>query len=422
MDIIAATRPVTRDVRYTLALVLAGGRGKRLRGLTRWRVKPAVPFGGKYRIIDFALSNCINSGLRRIGVLTQYKSQSLIRHLSRGWGLLHPELGEFIEILPAQQRLAEKWYSGTADAIYQNLDIIRRYNPEFVLVLAGDHIYKMDYGQLVSFHSERGGAATVVCNTVPLEDAKRFGVMSVDEDLRITAFKEKPKKPTASPDDPAQALVSMGIYVFNAGYLFDRLVEDAKDAKSHHDFGRDIIPRAVAEDHVFAYPFDRMESELGTYWRDVGTVDSYYEANMELIGVTPELNLYDQSWPIRTTIGQYPPAKFVFNDPDRTGHAVDSLVGEGSIISGAYIESSLISKHVRIEDHTTIEKSVILPEVDVGSNCKLRRAIVEKGCILPAGTVAGFDREQDEKRFDVSPGGVTLISPDSLGQELHRVH
>ena len=350
---------IDTDIKYTLALVLAGGRGTRLQDLTRWRVKPAVPFGGEYRIIDFALSSCINSGIRKIGVLTQYKSQSLIRHIIHGWGVLHAELGEFIEILPAQQRIAEKWYSGTADAIYQNIDIIRRYNPDFVLVLAGDHIYKMNYSSIISQHRMRKADLTISCLEIPLERANAFGVMQVDHEQRVVGFEEKPETPSPIPGQPDRALASMGIYVFDTPFLFEQLIRDADDANSSHDFGKDIIPSLIQTHHVYAYPFQSVGG--GQYWRDVGTVDSYWQTNMELVDIAPELNLYDRRWPIRTNSRQYPPAKYVFNEAQRRGYAVDSLVTNGSIISGGYVENSLLSYDVRVEEQAEIRQSVVLP-------------------------------------------------------------
>jgi glucose-1-phosphate adenylyltransferase len=415
------TRPLSRDVRYTLALILAGGRGERLHGLTKWRVKPAVPFGGKYRIIDFALSNCLNSGIRQIAVLTQYKSQSLIRHIARGWGFLQPELGEFVEVLPAQQRLAEKWYSGTADAVYQNIDIVRRYNPEFILVLAGDHVYRMDYAALIAFHREHRADMTVACYRVPAETAPRYGVMGAGEDYSVRSFYEKPECPEVLPEDPSKALVSMGIYVFAAEYLFEKLLLDAETDGSNHDFGADLIPRAVVQDDVCAYPFNVLDPEFGSYWRDIGTVDSYWEASMDLVGVRPELNLYDHSWPIRTAVDQLAPAKFVFSDPDRTGSAVDSLVSEGCIISGGHVARSLISTNVRIEEATSVEESVVLPDVVIGSGCRIRKAIIDKGCIIPSGTEIGIDPSRDWSHLYVSPGGVGVVTPEALGTPVHRV-
>ena len=401
---------IHHDVKNTLALILAGGRGSRLKDLTKWRVKPAVPFGGKFRIIDFPLSNCINSGIRQIGVLTQYKSQSLIRHITRGWNVLHPALGEFIEILPAQQRVGEKWYSGTADAVYQNLDIIQRYNPEYVVILAGDHIYKMDYGPMISYHRMRGADLTIGCIEVSVEDATRFGVMQISEDYQVRGFQEKPEFPMSIPGRPGQALGSMGIYVFNTKSLAQYLTRDAHDEFSAHDFGRNIIPGLIETANVVAYPFKSVDGD--TYWRDVGTVDSYWEANMDLVDVTPELNLYDRTWPIRTNSRQFPPAKFVFNNEKRRGMAVDSMVAHGAVVSGGYVERSLLSYNVRVESHAEIKESVILPNVEIGAGCKIRRAVIDKGTVIPPNTTIGEQRAEDEQYFYVSPGGVTLVTPE----------
>ena len=421
MALIDVQRNISRDIKYTLALVLAGGRGTRLQGLTKWRVKPAVPFGGTFRIIDFPLSNCINSGIRKIGVLTQYKSQSLIRHIVHGWGLLHAELGEFIDIMPAQQRIAEQWYRGTADAVYQNIDIIRRYHPEYVLILAGDHIYKMDYGPMIGFHRSNQADLTIGCFEVPLREASRFGIMAVDESRRIVRFEEKPDRPTPMPGSEDQALASMGIYIFNTGFLFDQLIKDADDQTSEHDFGKNIIPPLIDTHKVFAYPFQGGGGNGSMYWRDVGTVDSYWQANMELVSLSPELNLYDGDWPIRTALRQYPSAKFVLNDEGRRGMAIDSMVSPGCIVSGGYVEDSLLFTNVRIEEHARIHRSVILPNVVVGPRCQINRAVIDKECIIPEGSIIGLDHKQDRERFYVSPENVVLVTPDMLGQLIHRV-
>ena len=360
----------------------------------------------------------MNSGIRKIGILTQYKSQSLIRHVMQGWGLLHAELGEFIEILPAQQRLAEKWYSGTADAIYQNIDIIQRYNPEYVLVLAGDHIYKMDYGLMISNHRLNKADLTISCLEIPIDQANRFGVMQVDQTRRVMGFEEKPEHPAAMPGNPDRALVSMGIYVFNTNFLFEKLVEDANDDRSSHDFGKDIIPSLIDDYRVFAYPFQGVGETK--YWRDVGTVDSFWQANMELVSVTPELNLYDRRWPIRTNIRQYPPAKFVFNEERRRGLAVDSLVANGAIVSGGYVEESLLFHNVRVEDNAEVRQSVILPNAVIGRDCRINGAIVEKGSIVPPGTIIGEHLAEDKERFSVSPGGIVLVTPEMFGQHWYR--
>lgn len=414
-------RFVSRLTRDTLALILAGGRGTRLKQLTTWRVKPAVPFGGKFRIIDFPLSNCINSGIRRIGVVTQYKSHSLIRHIQKGWGYFRGEFDEFIELLPAQQRLQESWYSGTADAVYQNIDIIRTHNPEYVLLLAGDHIYKMDYGAMLAAHAESEADMTIGCLEVPLDQAKAFGVMSVDESGRIIDFNEKPENPESTPNCDDVALASMGIYIFNTRFLYEQLIRDADDPSSSHDFGKDIIPAVIENYRIFSYSFRDVQSDSQGYWRDVGTVDAFWSANMELIEVTPELNLYDKLWPIWTYQEQLPPAKFVFDDEGRRGQAIDSMVSGGCLISGATVRRSLLFSNVHVHSYSEVDESVILPDVDVGENCRIRKAIIDKGCKIPAGTVIGEDPISDAERFHVSEAGVVLVVPEMLGQELHYV-
>jgi glucose-1-phosphate adenylyltransferase len=402
----------------TYAVVLAGGRGSRLKQLTENHSKPAVPFGGNLRIIDFPLSNCINSGIRRVGVVTQYKAQSLIRHIQRGWGFLETNLGEFIEALPAQQRMEESWYTGTADAVYQNLDFIRQCAPEYVLVLGGDHVYKMNYGRMIADHITSRADVTVCCIVVPINDASQFGIMAVDSDQRVTGFAEKPKHPQAIPGEPSRALASMGIYVFNAAFLYEHLARDAKVPASCHDFGKDLIPFMVDRHRVFAHRFaDSCVNVAGetAYWRDVGTVDAFWEANLELTKVTPGLNLYDANWPIWSLQQQLPPAKFVFNDDGRRGHALDSLISSGCIISGAEIQRSLLSTNVRVLEHSIIEDSVILPDVEIGRCVTLRRVVVDKGCKLPDGFSAGVDMERDRRYFHVTPRGITLVSADMPG-------
>lgn len=421
MEFVGIQRNISRDVKRTLALILAGGRGTRLKGLTTWRVKPAVPFGGQFRIIDFPLSNCINSGIRKIGVLTQYKSQSLIRHIVRGWNLLHSELGEFIEILPAQQRITDRWYRGTADAVYQNIDIIRRYQPEYVLLLAGDHIYKMDYGPMIGYHRRLGADLTVGCIKVPVSESERFGIMSVDSDRRIVRFREKPELYPSGSNGKEHVMASMGIYVFNAAFLYEQLIKDADDHQSDHDFGKDLIPSLIDTHSVYAYPFVGVNEQEKAYWRDVGTIDSYWQANMELVGVSPVLNLYDQDWPVHTALRQYPPAKFVFNDDGRRGMAVDSMVSVGCVISGAHVENSLLFTNVRVEDYSTVEDSVLLPNVTIGPRCRIRKAIIDKECYIPEGTIIGIDACEDREHYYVSPDGVTLVTPEMLGQMIHRV-
>jgi len=412
---------VQHRTRSTLALILAGGRGSRLEHLTLWRAKPAVPFGGKFRIIDFPLSNCINSDIRRVAVLTQYKAHSLIGHIQRGWGFLRGEFGEFIELMPAQQRIETSWYAGTADAIYQNLDIIRGHKPQYVLILAGDHIYKMDYGPMIAAHVEHGADMTVGCIEVPVERAKAFGVMTAAADGRVVRFAEKPEHPEPLPGQPHLALASMGIYVFNALFLYEQLIKDAGMPHSSHDFGKDIIPTIINKYHVHAYPFHQDGSNKSAYWRDVGTVDAYWEANLELIGVTPELNLYDEDWPIWTYQAQLPPAKFVFDDDNRRGMAVDSMVSGGCIISGGTVRHSLLFSNVTVHSYSSVVDSVILPDVVVGCNCRLRKVVVEKGCVIPDGTVIGEDPVEDAKRFHITPGGVVLVTPEMLGQIIHHV-
>ena len=418
-------RFVSSITKSTYAMILAGGRGSRLHQLTDWRAKPAVPFGGKFRIIDFVLSNCVNSGIRRIGVATQYKSHSLIQHIQRGWSFLNGQFGEFIDVLPAQQRIEEMWYRGTADAVFQNLDIMRATNPDYVLILAGDHVYKMDYGKLLAFHVEKQADMTVACIEVPIKDASGFGVMGVDRESRVVNFNEKPDHPTPIPGNPDLALASMGVYVFNTNFLYEQLVRDADDKNSSHDFGKDIIPHLVSANYrVFAQSFEESCVNLNgevPYWRDVGTIDAYWEANMELTKVTPALNMYDQEWPIWTYQEQLPPAKFVFDDTTRRGMAVDSLVSGGCIISGACVRNSLLFSNVHVHSYSNVEDSVILPNVKVSRNVTLKRVVVDKGCVIPEGLTAGINREEDARRFFVSENGITLITPDMLGQEVHRV-
>ena len=414
-------RFVSRLTRNTFALILAGGRGSRLKQLTEWRSKPAVPFGGKFRIIDFPLSNCVNSGIRQIAVVTQYKSHSLIVHVQQGWSFLRAEFGEFVELLPAQQRIKESWYTGTADAVYQNLDIIRRHDPEHILILAGDHIYKMDYGAMLAYHEKKKADMTVACLEVDLEKAKAFGVMSVNEDSQVVEFNEKPSSPKAIPDKPGAALASMGVYIFNAKFLYEQLIKDADSPESSRDFGHDMIPGMIEKCRVFAYPFRDEKTGKQAYWRDVGTVDSFWESNLELIGITPELNLYDTEWPIWTYQAQQPPAKFVFDDDERRGMAVDSMVSGGCIISGATVRHSLLFSNVNVHSYSEVENAVVLPDVVIERHCRLKNVIIDKGCIVPEGTVVGEDLEEDAKKFYVSPKGIVLITPEMLGQEIHYV-
>lgn len=417
---INSTRFISNLTKNCVALILAGGRGSRLRDLTSHRAKPAVPFGGKFRIIDFPLSNCINSGIRRVGVVTQYKSHSLMRHIQRGWGFLRGEFNEYVDLLPAsQQRDTEDWYKGTADAVFQNLDILRVSQAEFVVILAGDHIYKMDYGQMLACHVRNNADMTVACISVPLDEAKGFGVMAVDADDRIIEFAEKPAKPKHMPGDETQALASMGIYVFNAGFLYDQLIRDAEDATSTHDFGGDMIPYLISRARVYAHRF--ADSCVGArndmhYWRDVGTVDAYWQANMELTRVIPELNMYDNLWPIWTYQEQLPPAKFVFNDDDRMGKATDSLVSGGCLISGSCITSSVLFSNVRVHSYCNIEGAVILPNVVVNRHAKLKNVVIDKDVHVPEGIEIGFDPVADKKRFFVSEKGTVLVTREMLGQ------
>lgn len=408
--------------RKTIALILAGGRGSRLMNMTDWRAKPAVPFGGKFRIIDFPLSNCVNSGIRKIGVLTQYKAHSLILHIQQGWGFLRGEFGEYVELMPAQQRHDEdSWYKGTADAVFQNIDILRSRKPEHILILAGDHIYKMDYAAMLADHVKQNADLTIGCLEVSLEEATAFGVMDVDSNRRVKAFVEKPEKPPVMPGRTDTALASMGIYIFNARFLFEQLLKDADTKNSTHDFGKDIIPSVIDKYLVNAYPFLDLQSGEQSYWRDVGTIDAYWSANMELIGVKPDMNLYDSSWPIWTYQEQTPPAKFVFDEEERRGLAVDSMLSGGCIISGAKVRHSLLFSNVRVNSYTTLEDCIVLPQVNIGRHCRITKAIIEKGCEIPEGTIIGEDRAEDERRFHVSPGGVVLVTPDMLGQKLHFV-
>jgi glucose-1-phosphate adenylyltransferase len=409
---------LTRD---TMALILAGGRGSRLKQLTYWRAKPAVPFGGKFRIIDFPLSNCVNSGVRRIGVITQYKAHSLILHIQQGWGHLRGQFGEFVELLPAQQRVETSWYQGTADAVYQNLDILRNHDPSYVLVLAGDHIYKMDYGPMLAYHVDKQADMTIGCIEVPLDKAREFGVIGINESGRIHSFTEKPDEPEPMPGQTDTALASMGIYIFNRDFLFEQLIKDADNTNSTHDFGHDLIPSVINKYKVYAYSFRDPETGEHAFWRDVGTIDAFWEANLELIGVTPELNLYDTEWPIWTHQEQLPPAKFVFDDDDRRGMAVDSMVSGGCIISGAVIKHSLLFSNVTVHSHSRVESSVILPDVSIGEHCQIHCAVIDKGCEIPDHTVIGVNRDDDAARFHISPNGIILVTPEMLGQEMHHV-
>ncbi|MDB5814527.1 MAG: glucose-phosphate adenylyltransferase [Rhodocyclales bacterium] len=402
----------------TVALVLAGGRGSRLKNLTDRRAKPAVYFGGKFRIVDFALSNCLNSGIRRIGVITQYKSHSLLRHLQRGWAFLKPEMNEFIDLLPAQQRTEdESWYRGTADAVYQNQDILASYRADYILVLAGDHIYKMNYALMIADHVAKGRECTVGCIAVPRAQASDFGVMAVDENSNIVDFVEKPANPPPMPDNPDMSLASMGIYVFNARFLYKELERDLADPNSSHDFGKDIIPRAVKNGMAAAHPFAlsciRNRSGEQPYWRDVGTIDAYWDANIDLTATEPQLNMYDTRWPIWSYQAQLPPAKFVHNEPGRRGMAIESLVSGGCIVSGEVVRSLLFNT-VRVHSHSVVNWSVLLPSVQVGRGARLTRTVIDRDCVIPDGMVIGEDAELDAKRFYRTESGITLVTRDML--------
>jgi glucose-1-phosphate adenylyltransferase len=398
-----------------LTVILAGGRGSRLEPLTRDRAKPAVPFGGQYRIIDFTLSNCINSNLRRVLVMTQYKARSLDRHIRQGWSFLSPELGESIEVLPPQQRIAEHWYGGTADAIYQNIYSIEKEERPYTLVLAGDHIYKMDYSDMIRTHIERNADLTIGCIPIPLSECRHFGIMEIDADFRVCGFDEKPAQTHSMPGDLEHCLGSMGIYVFNSRSMFELLLDDAADPKSQHDFGKNIIPSIINTHRVFAHPFQDRNRKKEPYWRDVGTLDAFYQANMDLVEITPVLNLYDQEWPIRTFQAQFPPPKFVFHSDGppgmaRRGEAIESMVSPGCIISGGHVRRSILSPNVRVNSYAIVENSILFEGVNIGRHCHIRRAIIDKDVQIPAGTHIGFDRDLDQRRgFTFSDQGVVVI-------------
>ncbi|WP_082634045.1 glucose-1-phosphate adenylyltransferase [Candidatus Nitrospira inopinata] len=399
-------------------MILAGGKGERLYPLTEQRAKPAVPFGGKYRIIDFTLSNCLNSGLRKIVVLIQYKSHSLDRHIRMGWNVLNAELGEYIASVPPQQRISEDWYKGTADAVYQNLFLIDAENPEFILVLAGDHIYKMNYAEMYYWLIAKQADAVVGAIDIPIQDASRFGVISVDEDYRITRFDEKPANPTPLPDNPTHAFASMGIYLFRTKAIREHLIGDAQEGGAH-DFGRNIIPRMIGQHRVYAFKFQDANKKAIQYWRDIGTLDAFWEANMDLVSVDPQFNLYDPEWPIRTYQGQFPPAKFVFAQDfqgGRMGVALDSIVSGGCIVSGARVQNSILSPNVRVQDHADVRESILMDNVQIGPHSRIKRAIIDKDVVIPPRTEIGYDREADAKRFKVTDSGIVVISK---GMDLH---
>jgi glucose-1-phosphate adenylyltransferase len=405
--------------REVLTVILAGGKGTRLEPLTRDRAKPAVPFGGLYRIIDFTLSNCINSNLRRVLVLTQYKARSLSRHISAGWGFFPRELDEYVEVLPPQQRIDENWYKGTADAIYQNIYTIEKANPRYVVILAGDHIYKMDYGTMIRAHIERGAELTIGCITVPRKDAAHFGILDVDKEDHVVGFVEKPRDPPELAGAPGQCLASMGIYVFTARTMFELLCQDAARPSSEHDFGKNIIPPILGTQRVFAYHFRDQNRKALPYWRDVGTLDAYYQANMDLINIDPVLNLYDHEWPIRTYQPQLPPPKFVFDDgfgdQARRGEAHDSMVCQGCIVSGGHVRRSILSPNVRVNSFAVVEWSILFDGVNVGRHCRIRRAIIDKEVQIPPHTTIGYNLEHDRQRgFTITEQGVVVIAKSEL--------
>jgi glucose-1-phosphate adenylyltransferase len=416
-------RFLIHPARDTLALILAGGQGTRLYELTKWRAKPSLYFGGKFRIIDFPLSNCFNSGIHHVGVLTQYKAHSLIRHLLQAWSRFQADNREFIEILPASQRSGGEWYRGTADAVYQNLDIIRTHNPRLVLILAGDHVYKMDYRPLLHEHNERDADLTICCIEVPIaEAAGALGVIQIDETGRVISFEEKPEVPKPIPGQSELCLASMGNYVFNTDFLYEQIIGDADNRDSTHDFGRDIIPSIIENYRVCSYRFRNPKTPAQVYWRDVGTLDAFWEANMELVSITPELDLYDQHWPIMTHQAQLAPAKFIFDEDDRRGQAIDSMVSGGCVISGAKIKRSLIFSNVRVRLCSEVKDSVVLPDVDIGRSCVIHRAIIDRGAIISDNTVIGVNPDADRARgYRVTDSGLTLVTPDMLGQQLHRI-
>lgn len=399
-----------------LTMILAGGKGTRLEPLTRDRAKPAVPFGGQYRIIDFVLSNCINSGLRKIQLLTQYKAASLDRHISTGWRFLCRDLGEYVDIIPPQQRIDEHWYRGTADAIYQNIYSIEKESPSIVMILSGDHIYKMNYRGMIEFHLAHNADLTIASIPVALEDVDQFGILNVNKESRVTSFVEKPTRADPMPGDPHRALASMGVYVFNTDVMYDRLFEDSGRQDSSHDFGKDIIPGMLRDFRVYAYPFRDENRKSAAYWRDVGTIDSYFAANMDLVQIDPVLNLYDEKWQIRTAHFQDPPAKFVFGElgmpPQvRRGEAVDSVVCAGCIISGGLVQRSILSRQVRVNSYSLVEDSILFENVDVGRHCKIRRAIIDKEVVIPPGTEIGYNLDLDRERgFTITESGIVVIA------------
>ena len=397
----------------TLGVLLAGGAGERLYPLTRDRAKPAVTFGGIYRIIDITLSNCLNSDLRRVYILTQYKALSLNRHIREGWNILGREVGEFVEVLPPMKRVSDQWYQGTADAVYQNIYSIGSEQPKHVLILGGDHIYKMDYGKMMRQHTDSAADITLATIQIAPQESSRFGVVDVDKDGRVNGFQEKPKTTELrSIQNPAKVSASMGIYLFNADVLIPVLLKDAEDKTSSHDFGKDILPKMVGDYRVFAYDFVDENKKEAHYWRDVGTLEAYYEANMDIVSVSPIFNLYDEEWPIRTHQRQYPPAKFVFAETGRTGSAVDSIVSHGCIVSGGAVKNSILSPDVRVNSYSEVDDCILFSHVSVGRRCRIRRAILDRDVHVPEGTTIGYDAEADRQRYFVTDSGITVVTRD----------
>lgn len=411
---------LTRD---TIALILAGGKGSRLKQLTEDRAKPGLPFGGKYKIIDFTLSNCINSGIRRIDVLTQYKSSELLSHVQKSWSRMPWELGEYINIVPAQQQIGDLWYRGTADAVYQNLKQLRKQHCKYVLILGGDHIYKMDYSRMLRQHAKKGAEISIACIPVKCKSASAFGVLNTDSNMRVTEFVEKPEHPPEMPSLPGKSLVSMGVYIFNFEVLEQLLLEDATIEASKHDFGYNIIPKAIKQKDVFAYVFDNEGcADVQAYWKDVGTIDQYFRANLDLVQIEPELNLYDKHWPIYSFQEQLPGAKFIFDQDSCRGQAIDSVITAGCIISGATVKKSLLSTRVTVERHSELDHCVILPNVSIGKHCKLRNVMVMEDCIIPDGLCIGYDLEMDSSYYEISEEGVILVNQLMIDHYLKVEH
>ena len=409
--------------RDTIALILAGGKGSRLKQLTEDRAKPGLPFGGKYKIIDFTLSNCINSGIRRIDVLTQYKSSELLSHVQKSWSRMPWELGEYVNIVPAQQQIGDLWYRGTADAVYQNLKQLRKQHCKYVLILGGDHIYKMDYSRMLRQHAKKNADISIASIPVSCENASSFGVLNIDDNMRVTSFVEKPENPPQIPNLPGKALVSMGVYIFNFEVLEQLLLEDARVDASKHDFGYNIIPKAINEQQVFAYIFDNDGcADVQAYWKDVGTIDQYYSANLDLVQINPELNLYDKHWPIYSFQEQLPGAKFIFDQDSCRGQAIDSVVAAGCVVSGATVKKSLLSTGVTVERHSMVDHCVVLPNVTIGKHCHLHKTLVVEDCVIPDGFKIGIDCEKDKSYYEISENGITLVNQEMVDNFLKVEH